>query len=140
MKEHSKRYRRAYYLAVSLALLLILVTQSIIQFSLAQKKYDAELINISGRQRMFCQRVLSQALSCQLNIEGLCQPEALANTYQEWESDYEALKAADANLPKRQEGELTLKFIQLDGKMALAQTYVEEAPAGLTPGQIKSLD
>ncbi|MEL6655490.1 MAG: ATP-binding protein [Bacteroidota bacterium] len=140
MKEQSKRYRRAYYLAVSLALLLILVTQSIIQYSLAQKKFDAQLINTSGRQRMYCQRVLSQALACQLDIDGLCQPEALASTYQEWMTDYEALKNADVNLPRRQEGELTLKFIQLDQKMAMARTPVEEAPNGLTPGQIKSLE
>ncbi len=140
VKEHPKRYRRAYYLAVTLALLLILVTQSIIQYSLAQKKFDAQLLNISGRQTMYSQRVLSQALACQLDVPNLCQPEALVNNYSEWVSDYEDLKATDLSLPKRQEGELTLKFIQLDQKMAMAKSYIETAASGLTAGQIRALE
>jgi nitrate/nitrite-specific signal transduction histidine kinase len=53
-----KLKKKYFFVGLSLIILIIL-NQLIIQYFLYQKKNDANLINVAGRQRMFSQRVNS---------------------------------------------------------------------------------
>ena len=61
MKGASHQYTRAYIFALSLLALLTISTQVFIQFLLSNQKQDAHIINISGRQRMLCQKLTKEA-------------------------------------------------------------------------------
>jgi len=77
---------KIYFIAASVAIFIIIINQIFIQYFLYQKKEDASIINIGGRQRMLSQRLLAQSLA-ELN-----QPSSTTNrknietTFQDWES------------------------------------------------------
>jgi len=51
-------FRKKYLLAIAVTTLLIVTNQVVIQYFLAQKRYDAKVINVSGKQRMLSQRLM----------------------------------------------------------------------------------
>ena len=63
-----------YIAAVILTALLLIVNQSVVQYYLASKKYDASTINIAGKQRMLSQRMrvlIYELQSDRRNVEHL---------------------------------------------------------------------
>lgn len=68
MKHHrSKIFKkgfRVYYLLVGTIVLLILLTQSMTQYTLNRQRSTALVVNLAGRQRMHSQRLLNELYSC----------------------------------------------------------------------------
>lgn len=62
MDNTSRRYTKAYIIALALVAIFIITTQVFIQYLLSNQKKDAHIINISGRQRMLGQKIAKQAL------------------------------------------------------------------------------
>lgn len=59
-----KKGFRAYYLLVVSIIVLTIAIQTIIQYSLDKQRNTALVVNLSGRQRMLCQRLLNETYSC----------------------------------------------------------------------------
>ena len=59
-----KKGFRAYYLLVVSIIGLTLAIQTIIQYSLKEQRSTAMIVNLAGRQRMLCQRLLNEVYSC----------------------------------------------------------------------------
>ena len=51
------RLRSRYVVALSLIAMLVLVSQAIIQISIARQEHDSRIVNIAGRQRMLSQKI-----------------------------------------------------------------------------------
>ncbi|WP_298476650.1 type IV pili methyl-accepting chemotaxis transducer N-terminal domain-containing protein [uncultured Maribacter sp.] len=63
-KRNYKKGFNAYYLLVLTIILLTIGTQSIVQYSLAKQSSDTVVVNIAGRQRMLCQKVVKEFYNC----------------------------------------------------------------------------
>ncbi|WP_291960489.1 type IV pili methyl-accepting chemotaxis transducer N-terminal domain-containing protein [Maribacter sp.] len=56
-----------YYLLVFTVIVLTILIQSIIQYSLARQRQDALRINVAGRQRMLSQSIVKSVYECRLS-------------------------------------------------------------------------
>lgn len=76
-------HNKIYYKATLVAIVIILLNQCFIQYWLYQKREDAKLINISGRQRMFSQKIVAEVYSYQ-NHPTEAKLRALHALYEDW--------------------------------------------------------
>ena len=76
---------RIYLVAAFATIFVILVNQSFIQYFLYEKKEDASIINIGGRQRMLSQRLVALTLAEFHHPESV-QKEKNLTVYKTWES------------------------------------------------------
>ncbi|WP_291864370.1 type IV pili methyl-accepting chemotaxis transducer N-terminal domain-containing protein [Maribacter sp.] len=65
-KRNFKKGFNAYYLLVLTIILLTVVTQSIVQYSLAKQSSDTVVVNIAGRQRMLSQKAVKEFYNCKM--------------------------------------------------------------------------
>ncbi len=84
------RYQQYYLWAIAITAGLILANQVVIQHYLAQKRDDARLINISGRQRMLSQRISALAHSYVIQPSSFTKKE-LDRQVHEWEQMHASL-------------------------------------------------
>lgn len=62
MKNTSRKYTKAYIIALTSLALFTITAQVFVQFLLHNQKQDAHVINLAGRQRMLSQKITKQAL------------------------------------------------------------------------------
>ncbi len=78
-------FKSKYILAIALTALLIITNQIIIQYFLAQKRYDAKVINVSGKQRMLSQRLTGLIHHYHLKKDTEVRKD-IQRDFEEWES------------------------------------------------------
>ncbi|MEM6722051.1 MAG: ATP-binding protein [Bacteroidota bacterium] len=83
-----------YIIGIAIAVLVLTANQLFIQYSLSQKKYDAQKINIAGKQRMLSQKI--DAEFYKIYHEGN-STEELDKTFQEWETAHQYLLQEEIN-------------------------------------------
>jgi len=98
-------------LAIIIIAFLVISNQLFLQYWLSQKKYDAKVINVSGRQRMLSQRTMALVFDYELlKKEGNADLEALQETFLEWKNAHFylidgneklSIKAANSKISKR---------------------------------------
>ena len=97
----SASLNKKYIGAISIIVLLIIVSQIILQLTLLGKKEDGRYINIAGRQRMLSERIVKYVLA---TIETRNEKNFLKffqrseNALKEWEIAQEALQYGNKNL------------------------------------------
>lgn len=96
-----------------IAVLVLVINQVFIQFSLAKKRYDANTINLSGRQRMLSQKI---NLECYRLFSGKSSAEALNGFLSEWKAAHQALS----------EGSDTVEAVRLDAVLPLMATMTAQ--------------
>lgn len=82
---------KIYYKATLVAVLIILLNQCFIQYWLYQKREDAKLINIAGRQRMYSQKLVVQLYSYQAQ-PSKAELKALNELYSSWAESHQYLQ------------------------------------------------
>lgn len=123
---HYTRFQRYYLWAIALTAGLILANQVVIQYYLAQKREDAHLINVSGRQRMLSQRITSLAYSYVQRPSKFTRQE-LDQQMQEWQQMHSSLssgtlsKGLIADLPEVQE-----RLAQMDFQVRMAIDLLQD--------------
>ncbi len=102
-----------YYRVTIISICIILLNQFFIQYFLHQKKSDAEIINIGGKQRMISQRLLVLGL-LELESSDKGRQSDIDHLYKQWLEAHEFLKEKFA--PKGFYGDFQLGIqSQLDG-------------------------
>jgi nitrate/nitrite-specific signal transduction histidine kinase len=77
-----------YIIGIVIAVIVLSANQFFIQYSLSQKKYDAQKINIAGKQRMLSQKI--DAEFYKIYHQGN-STEELNKIFQEWETSHQYL-------------------------------------------------
>jgi nitrate/nitrite-specific signal transduction histidine kinase len=77
-----------YIIGIAIAVIVLSANQLFIQYSLSQKKYDAQKINIAGKQRMLSQKI--DAEFYKIYHQGNSTKE-LNKTFQECETSHQYL-------------------------------------------------
>jgi len=77
-----------YIIGIAIAVIVLSANQFFIQYSLSQKKYDAQKINIAGKQRMLSQKI--EAEFYKIYHQGN-STKNLDNIFQEWEKSHQYL-------------------------------------------------
>lgn len=83
-------FNKKYIFAVSIIILLLISNQIVIQYWLHQKQNDANLINISGKQRMLSQKITTLFYEYHFNPNNKTKKELNENLI-EWASVHEKL-------------------------------------------------
>lgn len=94
--EKKRKYKRDYTFAILTTVALIILNQIVIQYWLAQKRSDAAIINVSGKQRMLSQKILWLAYS-DFDSPTPAKKEQLASTFQSWELAHQELAGKSNN-------------------------------------------
>ena len=95
------KLRRRYIVALSLIALLIISSQGLMQFLLADQTHDSHIINIAGRQRMLSQKItkLSYYISSNPSLqEKLRYQNELTESITLWEKSHLGLISGDIEL------------------------------------------
>ena len=130
--------KRKYFVAIVLAAGVLLASQIFIQYWLASKKYDANSINLSGRQRMLSQRI---NLAAYQFAYGDGSKSKLAELFQQWEQTHHALLNGDAELELQAipEGEIRNQLQALSPRVAYIGTLIDsDSPIGTA--ELRSID
>ena len=93
--------RQRYLVALSLIALLTIVSQGILQFLIADQKFDSRIVNIAGRQRMLSQKItkLSYYIATANSFEAAVPArKELEDTLQLWQRSHNGLLNGDKNL------------------------------------------
>lgn len=81
---------KIYFRATLITICVILANQLFIQYWLYQKKMDAEVINIGGRQRMYSQRIVNLCFALKNGAKDVT-PANIQNLYQQWIQSHDFL-------------------------------------------------
>jgi len=114
-------FRKKYLLAIVLTTLLIITNQVIIQYFLAQKRYDAKIINVSGKQRMLSQRLTGSVHHYYLTKDEQVREEIQQN-FEEWENVHYSLINGSQQLKiKKLPSDIALKLEEITSKVVYAK-------------------
>ncbi|MBD3749357.1 MAG: PAS domain S-box protein [Sphingobacteriales bacterium] len=95
MNWSKKKYKKIYYLFLFTILISLVLKEIVVQYNINQQKTDAELINLTGRQRMLSQRLSKIVLFLKLkDIQKLpvnYNIDTLKSLTLEWNSTYKDL-------------------------------------------------
>ncbi len=94
VKSVMQSYKNVYITAITVTIALIVFNQIFIQYFLHQKRNDAYIINLSGRQRMLSQRLMSQVYQHQYLQKEKAVSQINA-TFTEWERVHNELITSD---------------------------------------------
>jgi diguanylate cyclase (GGDEF)-like protein len=97
----ANRMRARYIVALSLIALLTIVSQWVIQYSLADQEYDSRVVNIAGRQRMLSQKITKTGLylrEAQTDDERRAVREQLREALALWQQSHLGLQDGDSSL------------------------------------------
>lgn len=92
---------KRYLLALSIIVVIILLSQWLIQSHLSKHINDSRVINVAGRQRMLSQKISKQVLQIQFNNsaeQNQKLKEDLQSTLQLWTASHEGLKNGSEEL------------------------------------------
>jgi PAS domain S-box-containing protein len=112
-KEQNKIYRFNYFFAIATALLLILINQIYIQYSLQERETDFKVMNIAGKQRMLSQRICLLLLKGKENNSVI---DELNLQFENWENTHNNLKYGNdlLSIPAIDNEEIKNKLYALD--------------------------
>ncbi|MEP2279772.1 type IV pili methyl-accepting chemotaxis transducer N-terminal domain-containing protein [Maribacter sp.] len=101
-----------YYLLVFTVIVLTIVIQSIIQYSLARQQQDALRINVAGRQRMLSQSIVKSVYECRF---GTCDYGQLRLAMNKFSNANKALQEGNdaTGIPKLDNDEIQKNFDRL---------------------------
>jgi len=124
--EKKRKYKRDYAFAILTTAALIILNQIIIQYWLAQKKSDAAIINVSGKQRMLSQKILWLSYS-DFDSPNPVKKEQLASTIQSWEIAHQKLagKTNNNNLKIKDE-EVRKELDELYSYIEVTKKYITQ--------------
>lgn len=117
-------FNKKYFIAVSVIILLLICNQVIIQYWLHQKQNDANIINVSGKQRMLSQKIMSLFYDFQIHKNPKSKLE-LKNTLNEWSSVHNTLLIQDYKISDKTVN-LNLSLIALTKKVDTAYLYFDK--------------
>lgn len=106
--------KKKYILGIFIAALILVSNQIFIQYWLAQKKYDAKAINLSGRQRMLSQRI---NLSFYRLTEGATTVDTLQTLMEEWKTAHQSLLQGSPEVGPVEEPEARALLLQLSANI-----------------------
>jgi len=104
--------------ALSLIAILSIVSQAVMQFLIADQKYDSRIVNIAGRQRMLSQKITKLSYYV-LNAESAKAASQFRKELEDalslWERSHVALVRGDSSmgLPGRNSREIMSRFEQI---------------------------
>jgi diguanylate cyclase (GGDEF)-like protein/PAS domain S-box-containing protein len=120
----AKRFRVRYVVALALIATLTLISQIVIQNSLANQVFDSRVVNIAGRQRMLSQKITKTSYFLLDTGTATARQEAraqLRDALALWQRSHEGLQRGDSELglPGGNSGPVTERFatIELDYRM-----------------------
>ncbi len=85
-----KKNNEIYFRVIVITLALIIANQLFIQFWLYQKRSDAQIINVAGKQRMLSQRLVN-IYTASLNPQSVVKLESLYSLYETWNGAHQDL-------------------------------------------------
>ncbi len=114
---------KIYLLALGIIAFLVLISQIFIQRALSDNDYDAQIINIAGKQRMLSQKISKCILLLKTNIpiERNIEKE-LNSALNEWISSHNILRNNLINLPKT-EGKKTLQKLYKEVDLEIKELF-----------------
>ena len=132
------RYQRYYLWAIVATASLILVNQIVIQYYLAQKRDNAHLINITGRQRMLSQRLPLLVYTFQAHPSTYNRSE-LNNTLHEWSQMHSSLRSGALSVGLLEDlPDVQQQLRQMDFQVDMAAQMLRH-PMSLTPEDLQEL-
>ena len=124
---------RKYVIGVCITVIVLTINQTFIQYSLRQKVDDAEIINISGKQRMLSQKI--NTLFYQNFFEN--DSTLLSTTFKQWKETHFDLKERYNVGRKRFDKNIYSKFSELDKNINYAENFLERN--NITQKELNSL-
>ncbi len=114
---------KIYLLALGIIAFLILISQIFIQRALSANDYDAQIINIAGKQRMLSQKISKCILLLKTDIPVERNVEKELNTaLNEWISSHNLLRNNLINLPKTA-GKKTLQKLYKEVDLEIKELF-----------------
>lgn len=136
MLKFSSKYQSSYLIAIVATLILVCSTQLFIQHALREKATDANLINISGRQRMLSQQLLQLVYQCHLPSSVRCRQDKISQVYEEWENAHRYIASQPMVLDEAEEAiEVRIMLGVLQEKIGKVESLITKA-GSLTSNQL----
>lgn len=110
-----------YIIGIAISIIVLSANQLFIQYSLSQKKYDAQKINIAGKQRMLSQKI--DAEFYKIYHQGNSSQE-LENIFQEWENSHAYLLQEEKKL--NQENSIKAEIKSALEELSPMFTYIKQ--------------
>lgn len=105
---------KRYILGILITVLALTINQAFIQYSLKQKEDDAEIINVSGKQRMLSQKI---SVLFYQNYYQNESSEVLQQTINQWKETHQKLKAKKEKDTSDKNAILYSRLLSLDTKI-----------------------
>ncbi|MEM9919853.1 MAG: ATP-binding protein [Bacteroidota bacterium] len=122
------KHSRIYFYATIISISVILLNQLFIQYWLYNKRADAEIINIGGRQRMYSQKLVALLYAHKANPESISQDE-IQEFYDKWEVSHAYLidKFQPIGLGSRFKDDIRQRLILLSANIEQAARFIGRA-------------
>ena len=114
---------KRYILGIVITVLALTVNQAFIQYWLKQKEDDAEIINISGKQRMLSQKI---SVLFYQNYYQNQSSELLHQTINQWKETHQNLKSKKEKEASDENAILYSKLLSLDTKIEFIVSQVDK--------------
>lgn len=144
---NANRMQVRYVLALTLIALLTIVSQWVVQRSLANQEYDSRVVNIAGRQRMLSQKITKTALYLKTSEDGdknHALREQLQAALALWRQSHLGLQNGDAELalPGSNSAEVRTLFRSIEPHFAAMVSAAERlsTQTDVTPALIAAVD